>query len=121
MGDADCVVTGERTHANTHVSPAFKEAVERLYAGTRLGRQELEGELLADAAGALWTVETIERCRGKGKEPLPSIPRSPRIVKLVHASEGEGALAPRPSRCCSRRAGCGSHGRSPRSRPSCAG
>jgi phage terminase large subunit-like protein len=37
--------------------------VERLYAGTRLGRQELEGELLADAAGALWTVELIERCR----------------------------------------------------------
>ncbi len=31
--------------------------------GRGLGRQELEGELLPDAAGALWRVELIEKCR----------------------------------------------------------
>ena len=36
---------------------------ERRYAGTRLGRQELDGELLTDAPGALWTVALLERCR----------------------------------------------------------
>lgn len=57
------VVTGGPTRANPHLSPGWRRQVETLYGGTRLGRQELEGELLTDAAGALWTVELIERCR----------------------------------------------------------
>jgi len=51
------------TRANPHLPDSFVEAVHADYAGTRLARQELEGELLPDAAGALWTVELIERCR----------------------------------------------------------
>ena len=51
------------TRANPHLAESFVEAVHADYAGTRLARQELEGELLPDAAGALWTVELIERCR----------------------------------------------------------
>ena len=57
------VVTGGPTRANPHLSPAWRARIEAAYAGTRLGRQELDGELLADAAGALWTVELIEKCR----------------------------------------------------------
>ena len=57
------IVTGGGTAANPHLPKAFLDAVTAMYAGTRLGRQELEGELLPDAAGALWTVELIERCR----------------------------------------------------------
>jgi phage terminase large subunit-like protein len=34
-----------------------------MYAGTRLGRQELDGELIADAAGALWSRDLLERQR----------------------------------------------------------
>jgi phage terminase large subunit-like protein len=60
---AGTVVTGGPTHRNPHLPQSWKQRVERLYAGTRLGRQELDGELLPDAAGALWTVELIERCR----------------------------------------------------------
>jgi phage terminase large subunit-like protein len=63
MDEPDTIVTGGPTRANPHLPPVWKARVERLYAGTRLGRQELDGELLADAAGALWTVELIERCR----------------------------------------------------------
>ena len=33
------------------------------YGGTRLGRQELDGELIEDAQGALWTRDRIEACR----------------------------------------------------------
>jgi phage terminase large subunit-like protein len=33
------------------------------YEGTRLGRQELYAEVLEEAAGALWTVEMIDKCQ----------------------------------------------------------
>ncbi|NUR45267.1 MAG: DNA-packaging protein [Sphingomonas sp.] len=42
--------------------------MEATYGGTRIGRQELDGEFLEDAEGALWTRELIERCR----IPLPA-------------------------------------------------
>lgn len=58
-----CVVTRGKTRHNPHLPAAFVETVEELYAGTRLGRQELDGELLPDIAGALWSVDLIERCR----------------------------------------------------------
>lgn len=58
------VLTGGRTRDNAaHLPDAFLEAVERDYAGTRLGRQELDGELIEDIEGALWTRDMIERCR----------------------------------------------------------
>ncbi len=44
------------------------------YAGTRLGRQELEGELLEDVEGALWSRSWIENTRIK-TEHLPSLYR----------------------------------------------
>ncbi|MEM9968308.1 MAG: terminase family protein [Pseudomonadota bacterium] len=57
-----------RTHAPTeanaaHLAQSFLEEVRARYRGTRIGRQELEGELLADAEGALWTSGLLERAR----------------------------------------------------------
>ncbi|MDB5679127.1 terminase family protein [Sphingomonas bacterium] len=63
MADPATVTTGGPTRRNPHLPKAYKARVERLYGGTRLGEQEIEGRLLTDAAGALWTVELIERCR----------------------------------------------------------
>ncbi|HWH17157.1 MAG TPA: terminase family protein, partial [Allosphingosinicella sp.] len=63
MAEPGTRVTGGSTRANPHLPSAYKSRVEALYAGTRLGRQELDGELLADTPGALWTVELIEKCR----------------------------------------------------------
>ena len=37
--------------------------MERDYGGTALGRQELDGELIEEPEGALWTRALIERCR----------------------------------------------------------
>jgi phage terminase large subunit-like protein len=69
MEDPETVTTGGPTSANPHISPAYQRRVAALYAGTRLGRQELDGELLPDAAGALWSVELIERCRLESPSP----------------------------------------------------
>ena len=80
MAAPGCVVTGGPSSANPHNAPAWLENAEALYAGTRLGRQELEGELLSDAPGALWTEELLERCR----------PDPPRDGEGDHAQHGGG-------------------------------
>ncbi len=50
------VMTHAPTHANAaNLAPAFLQEVMRRYGGTRQGRQELDGVLLTDAPGALWT------------------------------------------------------------------
>ena len=59
----DTVLTGGATRANPHLPFAFVSAMERQYAGTRLGRQELDGVMLTDVAGSLWPQELIARCR----------------------------------------------------------
>jgi phage terminase large subunit-like protein len=64
IGADDVVVTRGRTAANPHVSPAFVAAMERAHGGTRFGRQELDGELIADLEGSLWPRALIERSRG---------------------------------------------------------
>jgi phage terminase large subunit-like protein len=50
-----------RTADNAHnLSAAFLETVVGRYQGTELGRQELDGEVLEDAEGALWRRAWIE-------------------------------------------------------------
>lgn len=46
-----------------NVSARFVERVVNRYAGTRLGRQELDAEVLDDTPGALWTLSQIEKGR----------------------------------------------------------
>ena len=65
-----CVVSGGPTRANPHLPSAFVETVTGLYGGTRRGREELDGEMIADRAGALWTKATIEACRASSPLPL---------------------------------------------------
>jgi phage terminase large subunit-like protein len=51
-----------------NMSNLAKSTVNELYeryGGTRLGRQELEGEILEDIPGALWTRETLDNSRVK--------------------------------------------------------
>lgn len=52
-----------RTRENPWLPGSFVAAMLESYGGTRLGRQELDGELLEDVEGALWTRGLIERCR----------------------------------------------------------
>tara|TARA_R110001606_G_scaffold281395_2_gene430060 strand:+ start:6585 stop:7976 length:1392 start_codon:yes stop_codon:yes gene_type:complete len=60
----DIVVSKGRTLDNDlHLPVAFLTAMTADYGGTRLGRQELDGELIEEVEGALWTRAMIEGCR----------------------------------------------------------
>jgi phage terminase large subunit-like protein len=62
--DAATVVTSAPTDANRmHLARSFLQTVARKYAGTSMGRQELDGEMLMDAEGALWTWATLDTAR----------------------------------------------------------
>jgi phage terminase large subunit-like protein len=58
-----CVETKGRTDENLHLPADFIAAMNEMFAGTRLARQELEGQLLEDYEGALWTRELLEKAR----------------------------------------------------------
>jgi phage terminase large subunit-like protein len=63
VGGEGTVRAGGPSAANPHNSARWLAAMERQHGGTRLGRQELGGELIADLEGALWERETIETRR----------------------------------------------------------
>lgn len=66
MADPDCVVTRGRTFDNAaNLAAPFLRQIEERYGGTRLGRQELEGEVLDDIPGAMWNREIIDGSRVK--------------------------------------------------------
>jgi len=56
-------LTRAPTSANPYLPGQIKTALYRDYGGTRLGRQELEGEMIEDVVGALWNSEQLEACR----------------------------------------------------------
>ena len=67
VGAEDVVISRGRTQDNDlHLPEAFLTAMAADYGGTRLGRQELDGELIEDLEGALWTRAMIEGCRVGG-------------------------------------------------------
>ena len=53
-----------RTAENArHLSKTFLAAMEAQYGGSPLGMQELEGEIVTDWPGALWSLSTIAKTR----------------------------------------------------------
>jgi phage terminase large subunit-like protein len=67
--------TNGRTAENPHLAADFRSWMQEAYGGTRLGRQELEGVLLEEAEGALWTRETLETSRQSGTLPREELTR----------------------------------------------
>lgn len=64
LKDPTTVVTRGSTYENrANLAPAFLEKIVRKFEGTRLGRQELNAELLDDVPGALWKRADIDRRR----------------------------------------------------------
>ena len=57
------VTRGSSYENRGNLAPAFFDQIIRKYEGTRLGRQELEAELLEDTPGALWSHGSIEASR----------------------------------------------------------
>lgn len=67
---------GRTAHNADNLAPDFVEMLTAAYGGTRLGRQELDGELVEDIEGALWSRELFERCRS----PMPPRAALARVV-----------------------------------------
>jgi phage terminase large subunit-like protein len=78
------VTTTGRTSDNINLDEKFIEVMTATYGGTRIGAQELDGALLHDVEGALWTREIIESSRSS----LP--PAFDRIVVGVDPPAGAG-------------------------------
>ncbi|SEH26456.1 Large terminase phage packaging protein [Methylobacterium sp. 275MFSha3.1] len=86
LADPRTVVSRARTHDNAaHLAPDFLQQVVGRYAGTRLGRQELDGELIADRDDGLWTRAALEAGR------LAAAPDLGRIVVAVDPPAASGA------------------------------
>jgi predicted phage terminase large subunit-like protein len=88
LASPDCAVTRGGTRDNAgNLAPGFLAAILKQYEGTRLGRQELDAELLEDMPGALWSRDAIERAR------IDEAPVLRRVVVAIDpaASAGEDA------------------------------
>lgn len=78
-------VTRGSTYDNlSNLAPSFREQVLATYEGTRIGRQELLGELLDDVEGALWTISILDEDR------VDVAPDMRRIVVAIDPSGGSG-------------------------------
>jgi len=62
-----------RNRAN--LAPAFVAQIIKKYEGTRLGRQEIEAEILDDVPRALWTRELLEELRWPAGKSVPDLSR----------------------------------------------
>ena len=64
VADPNVTVTRMRTAENAaNLAPSFVRTVTDRYAGSRLGRQELDGVLIDDRPDALWTRAMLERAK----------------------------------------------------------
>ena len=91
LADQRSAVTRAATSANSANLPAeFMEAILARYAGTRLGRQELDGEMIEDRADALWTRAMIEATRVATAPPLRRVVVA---VALYHRLEADAIVA----------------------------
>jgi predicted phage terminase large subunit-like protein len=79
--------TGSTFENAANLAAPFLQAIRARYENTRLGRQELNAELLEDVAGALWSRAMIDDAALK--TPLPDMAR---VVVAVDPSGTSGAL-----------------------------
>jgi len=94
LKDEKTVKTVGSTMANAdNLAPSFLKAVHDKYAGTRLGRQELEGEIVDDVVGALWTRAMLDTGRRKAAfdgMPLDENGRRIEMSRVVIAIDPSG-------------------------------
>jgi phage terminase large subunit-like protein len=85
---ADTVSVVVSTYANLdNLAPTFAEHILTRFEGTRKGRQEIHGEILADVEGALWQWEDIDDNR------VQTAPEMDRIVVGIDPAGSTGRKA----------------------------
>jgi phage terminase large subunit-like protein len=85
MARDDVRVTRGTTFENAdNLAPTFLKTIRERYEGTRIGRQELAGELLEDVPGALWSRQLLDSAR------VSKAPELRRVVVGVDPSGTRG-------------------------------
>jgi len=86
---AEAESTNSKTHGTTADNPKLASQIQtalyRDYGGTRVGDQELQGLMIEDVVGALWSIEDVEKCRIR-EQDAPS--ERQRLVIAVDPSWG---------------------------------
>lgn len=86
MKDPTTITVRSTTSENaSNLAHGFLDYVEGIYSGTRLGRQELDGEIIEHNEHALWRRDTIEASR------LKKAPELKRIVIAVDPPASSGS------------------------------
>lgn len=85
-------VTRGSTFENNHLSAAYKELMQTFYQGTSFAAQELEGQLLDQKAGALWTYKMLDAARLPATQTVPPLLRcvvaiDPAVTSNAHSDE----------------------------------
>ncbi len=89
LDEPGTVATRAPTSANRlHLAKSFLEAVTARYAGSSIGRQELDGEFIDTVDGALWSWDMLDAAR---RRPGPE--RLDRIVVAVDPPVTSGGAA----------------------------
>jgi phage terminase large subunit-like protein len=82
----DVVITRASTYANAdNLAKPFLDQIVTQYAGTRMGRQEIDAEILLDTPGALWTRAMLDAA------VVQKAPDLKRVVVAVDPSGTRGA------------------------------
>ncbi|HEY1473371.1 MAG TPA: terminase family protein [Pseudolabrys sp.] len=91
VADPRTAVTRATTQANAaHLAPGFLDEVLARYAGTRLGRQEIGGEIIEDRPDALWSRSLIEAAR---------VASAPPLARIVVGIDPPGSARPNADAC----------------------
>ena len=89
LADPKTLVVTASTYENlANLDDNFRDNVIRQYEGTRLGRQELEAEILEEAEGALWNRDLLDATRVR-PEDLPEMRRI--VVAIDPMASADGA------------------------------
>ncbi len=103
IADPASLVTTARTADNARfLAAGFLDHVTARYGGTRLGRQELDAEIIEDVAGALFSRHLIEAGR---------VSAVPDLVRIVVAVDPPVSRGPQSAACGIVCAGLGADGR----------
>jgi len=103
IDDPQTIIGRSRTFDNSaHLSGKFLATVNARYGGTRLGRQELDGELITDRADGLWTRGELDKYR---------VQKAPELERIVVALDPPVSTGARADMCGLIAAGLGVDGR----------
>ncbi len=80
---------GTRENAG-NLAPKFLRAIVSRYEGTRLGRQELDGDIIDDVPGALWNRAQLDETR---------VRTAPDLIRIVVAVDPPASSGPGADEC----------------------